>query len=195
MTGQAEQAIAERKAQQQEYRQAMIDDGIPAFAASLISGDEESPWQAQYREAAWRGTFCGSCRRDLPPEGPVWLRRFATEEHGDGVGPCYVTLPLCEGCGDLYLRDVTMMPEECAVCRREVRISVTRWDGLRATPSGKPKRIVCCGVCRREQRRRRRQVGVRSARCRRCGVWFEAKRSTAAFCSGRCRVAAHRHQV
>ena len=192
MTGQAEQAIAERKAQQQEYRQAMIDDGIPAFAASLISGDEESPWQAQYREAAWRGTFCGSCRRDLPPEGPVWLRRFATEEHGDGVGPCYVTLPLCEGCGDLYLRDVTMMPEECAVCRREVRISVTRWDGLRA--SG--KQIACCGVCRREQRLRRRRVsGGRPVRCKQCGVWFEAKRSTAAFCSGRCRVAAHRLQL
>lgn len=193
MTSQAEQALAERKARQQEYRQAMIDDGIPASAASFLSGGGEHAWQAQYREAAWRGTFCGSCSCDLPPEGPVWLRRFATELHEDGVGPYYVTVPLCEGCGNRYCRDVATMPEECAVCRRQVRISVTRWSGLRATLSGKPNRIVCCGVCRRDRRRRRRRVGVRPATCKQCGARFQAKRSTATFCSGRCRVAAHRH--
>jgi hypothetical protein len=57
----------------------------------------------------------------------------------------------------------------------------------------------CCGECRWDadgERRHARRARPRLPRpCMRCGETFTPARSDARYCSGRCRVAAHRARV
>lgn len=57
-------------------------------------------------------------------------------------------------------------------------------------------RRTCCNGCRtkveRNKKRQQRGTDLSARPCVHCGVTFAPKRSTARYCSTRCRVAAHR---
>jgi hypothetical protein len=61
------------------------------------------------------------------------------------------------------------------------------------TTDRRPDRCAPCRLLRRAQQRRDRAAAARPAHiCDRCGDVFTPRRSDAKFCSGACRVAAHR---
>ena len=184
----AVRAIHARREALRAQGEYFVSLGVPP----AVAFDPEALWQERYRAAAWHGTFCGFCGRDFAPQEPLWQQRCATEDLEEGVGHCRVTVPRCRDCASLHFRDKDMRLCVCAVCARPVYVTHAR----ASYDQRSHRAVVCCGSHRRQrraqQRRDRARRHRRQRRCRTCDEWFTAQRSTARFCSPRCRVANHR---
>jgi hypothetical protein len=125
---------------------------------------------------------CKDC--DTNFDGPaVWKR-----ERSD-ASFCWVQI--CASCADLD--EDALPPVYCRVCGEDML--TTAYSYFASLPT------ICSDDCRRahhnerrrESRRIRHPEGQEQA-CTHCGQTFRIKRRGMRFCSGRCRVAAHREK-
>jgi hypothetical protein len=186
--------IAREKLIRATRDQAASGHPIDRFFALEAAG--EPPYQFRVRLAAVHCRWCARCGRDLKPGEPVWLHFAETLEAGEvSVRPLGRFAPHCEACRRSGLT-LDLWPGTrgyldlgpCEGCGRTVHRALTR----------RPQTVACCDECRKVIRRRRarqrrldRRI-VDTGRCSWCGDPFTPARRDARYCSGRCRVAAHR---
>jgi len=131
--------------------------------SDLILGREFDSWPQVISRSAWMGAADLSELRRLCGRATTAGGSY----WGAGESAIFETPPRvsrCQGCGRFfYLTDVR-----------------------RTTCNG------CRAKAEREKKRRQRGTDLSARACQHCGATFTPKRSTARFCSTRCRVAAHR---
>ena len=104
-------------------------------------------------------------------------------------GASFHWVQICADCADLD--EYALPPVPCRVCGEDMLTTVVSYFANLPT--------ICSDDCRRarhnERRRESRRLRYpweREQACAHCGQTFEIKRRGMRFCSGRCRVAAHR---
>ena len=137
---------------------------------------------ATYRLALQDGTMkhtCYDCGTDF--DGPAVWKRVRS---GKGVR----WEKTCTDCADIS--EDARPPKPCRMCGEDMLTTVVSYFDSFPT--------ICSYECHRarhnEQRRENRLRSLRELDqvCEHCGEAFEIKRRGMRFCSGRCRVAAHR---
>jgi hypothetical protein len=191
-----------RTAQSDTCNAGLTDEGALALMRGLIAANErmdaQHPERVARRErveqAAYYGTTCAECSRDLGPGETVGRRRF--EEDGvtiEGFGSHLIaTASVCEDCcrdrpdGSGMVGSGDPVLVECSGCRRPVSMGsaeVSRWS-------------VCSTVCRYAVRKaeRRHRAAYRRYKCDQCGEVFTPARADARHCSSACRQKAYRQR-
>ncbi len=86
------------------------------------------------------------------------------------------------------LIDALDMRHVCPICGRHYALLMKVWQGSGSTHYG----VCCSAACALALSRRRRKRSLPPRDCPGCSERFTPKRRDAVFCSGRCRVRAHR---
>lgn len=139
-------------------------------------------------EAAISCKQCGSCKRVLENNEPVWRMRI---NHRPAMfGWTYDTLACCEACATTHDWRVFEDPASCEHCARTVH---NEWRQIDR------KHVYCCTTCEQKAQikiAKQKRIDARGIRqCVECSQAFIPARSDALFCCSPCRQMSYRKRV